>query len=212
MTPKTGKYASCTTKRVTKGCRKMNPVRLTLFLSIASIALSFAGSAAAQNAKLSDAAAPIANPVSTVVKQQLTRYSRIMVAAAETMPAEKYNFKPSPEMNSFAHLTVHITDGNVDLCSKISGVPAPEIKVADTDPKEKLVAGLKSSFDFCSTALANVDDSKLSDPMSLFGGRFQTSRAGALIALSDEFNDHYSTQAVYLRLNGILPPTAQPKK
>jgi hypothetical protein len=190
----------------------MKPARFTLLLSIA---LTLAFAAHAQNAKPSDApaaTATVANPVSTVVKQQLTRFSKIMVAAAEAMPAEKYNFKPSPEMNSFAHLTNHISEGNTELCSKISGTPAPDSKLADTDSKDKLVAGLKASFDFCSTALANADDSKLSDPMSLFGGHFQTTRAGALIALSDEFFDHYSTQAVYLRLNGILPPTAQPKK
>jgi len=32
----------------------------------------------------------------------------------------------------------------------------------------------------------------------------------ALIGLSDGWNDHYGAEAIYLRLNGILPPTAQP--
>jgi len=155
---------------------------------------------------------PVANPVSSFVKQQLTRYNKNMVAAAEAMPAEKYNFKPTPEMNTFAHLTMHIAEGNDALCAQISGTPAPASgKLADDDPKDKLVAGLKASFDFCATALANVDDSKLGEPMILFG-RVPSSRAGALIALSNGFADHYGAQAVYLRLSGILPPTAQPKK
>jgi hypothetical protein len=96
------------------------------------------------------------------------------------------------------------------LCAKISGATAPDVKLTDADSKDKLVAGLKDSFDFCSTSLANVDDSKLSDPMS--AGPFQTSRAGALILLSDEWFDHYAALATNLRLNGILPPSAQPKK
>jgi hypothetical protein len=154
---------------------------------------------------------PVANPVSSFVKQQLARFNKTMVAAAEAMPAEKYSFKPTPEMNTFAHLTIHIAEGNNSLCSKISGTPAPTEKLKDDDPKDKLVAGLKSSFDFCNTALANVDDSKLSDPIVLFGS-FSSSRAGALIALSMGFADHYGAQAIYLRLNGILPPSAQPKK
>jgi hypothetical protein len=45
--------------------------------------------------------------------------------------------------------------------------------------------------------------------MVLFGNR-PSSRAAALIALSDGWNDHYGAEAIYLRLNGILPPTAQP--
>jgi hypothetical protein len=156
-----------------------------------------------------DTSAPIANPVSTTVKSQLTRFSKNMVAAAESMPAEKYGFKPSPEMNSFGHLVMHIVQSNNLLCSKISGTAAPDTKLADTDGKDKLVAGLKASFDFCGTALANVDDSKLGESMILFGNR-PASRAAALIALSDGWNDHYGAQAIYLRLNGILPPTAQP--
>jgi uncharacterized damage-inducible protein DinB len=155
---------------------------------------------------------PVANPVSSFVKQQVTRFNKNMVAAAEAMPAEKYSFKPTLEMNTFAHLTMHIAEGNNALCSQISGTPAPTSeKLAETDPKDKLVAGLKASFDFCATALANVDDSKLTEPMLLFG-RVPSSRAGALIALGMGFADHYGQEAIYLRLSGILPPTAPPKK
>jgi hypothetical protein len=156
-----------------------------------------------------ESSAPVANPVSATVKSQLTRFSKNMVAAAESMPAEKYGFKPTAEMNTFGHLVMHITQSNNLLCSKISGAAAPDAKLAESDGKDKLVAGLKASFDFCSTALANVDDSKLGESMVLFGNR-PASRAAALIALSDGWNDHYGAEAIYLRLNGILPPTAQP--
>jgi len=152
---------------------------------------------------------PVVNPVSGAVKNQLPRFSKNMVAAAEAMPAEKYNFKPTPEMNSFAHLVMHIAQSNNGLCSKISDTPTPDAKMADTDPKDKLVASLKASFDYCSSALEKVDDSKLGDQMMLFGNR-PFSRAAVLIILSDDWYDHYGAQATYLRLNGILPPTAQP--
>jgi DinB superfamily len=197
---------------------KMNCVR---FVLLASIALSTVTTTRAQKDETKPltttnapqaSTAPVANPVSSFVKQQLTRYNKNMVAAAEAMPAEKYNFKPTPEMNTFAHLTMHIAEGNNALCAQVSGAPAPTSeKLAEDNPKDKLIAGLKASFDFCATALANVDDSKLSEPMLLFG-RVPSSRAGALIALSMGFADHYGAQAIYLRLSGILPPTAQPKK
>lgn len=154
---------------------------------------------------------PVTNPVSGAVKNQLPRFQKNMVAAAEAMPAEKYNFKPTPEMNSFAHLVMHIAQSNNGLCSKISDTAPPDAKLADTDPKDKLVAGLRASFEYCSSALDKVDDSKLGDQMMLFGNRPFT-RAAVLIILSDDWYDHYGAQAVYLRLNGILPPTAQPPK
>jgi uncharacterized damage-inducible protein DinB len=190
----------------------MKRARFTLLVLIA---LSLVGAANAQEAKppaeTPAGTEPVANPVSSTVKQQLTRFNKIMVAAAEAMPPEKYNFKPTPEMNTFAHLTMHITQSNTLLCAKISGAAASDAgKLADTDTKDKLVAALKASFDFCATALANVDDSHLGDPLVLFGNR-PSSRAGALIGLSDTWNDHYGAQAIYLRLAGILPPTAQPK-
>ena len=151
---------------------------------------------------------PVANPVTTTVKGQLTRYEKNMVGAAELMPAEKYGFKPTPEMNSFGHVVMHIAQSNYGLCAKISGQTAPEFKLTDADGKDKLVAALKASFEYCSTALAGVDDSKLSEPMTVFNRPL--SRAALLIILSDDWYDHYAGQAIYLRLNGILPPTAQP--
>jgi hypothetical protein len=33
-----------------------------------------------------------------------------------------------------------------------------------------------------------------------------------MVTLAVDWADHYSTAASYLRLNGILPPSAQPKK
>jgi hypothetical protein len=153
----------------------------------------------------------VANPVSTFVKAGVGRYEKNMVAAAEAMPADKYGYKPTPEMNSFGHLIMHIAESNNTLCAKISGKPEPDVKYMDSDPKDKLVATLKDSFAFCSSALANVDDSKLGEQFIFFGNR-PISRGGALVALAGSWTDHYATQAIYLRLNGILPPTAQPKK
>jgi hypothetical protein len=154
-------------------------------------------------------AQPVANPVSSNIKQQLAHFSKIMVAAADSMPADKFNYSPTPQQMTFAHLTAHIATSNTFLCSKISGTPAPDLKLADTDPKDQLVAGLKASFDYCTTALAAVDDSKLGQPIMLFGNHPNTI-AGAMISITNDWADHYSTQAGYLRLNGILPPTAQP--
>src|SRR5579885_3256021 len=159
----------------------------------------------------SASAAPAANPVSATVKGQLPRSEKNMVGAAEAMPADRYGYKPAPDMNSFGHLVMHSAQSNNLLCSKLSGMAAPEVKIADTDGKEKLVDALKASFQYCSAALANVDDSKLGEPLVLFGNRPGT-HAAALIALSNGWSDHYGAMATYLRLNGILPPSAQARK
>src|SRR5439155_22897934 len=104
---------------------------------------------------------PVANPVSGFVKAGVARYEKTMVAAAEAMPMEKYAFKPSPEMNSFGHLMMHIAQSNNTFCSKISGQAAPDVKIAETESKDKLVAAVKDPFAFCTTALAKVDESEV---------------------------------------------------
>ena len=153
------------------------------------------------------------NPVTSTVKEILPRQQKNLVAAAEAMPADKYSYKPTEQQMTYGHLILHIIESNNLFCSKVADVPEPKPPVAlkETDGKDKLVTALKASFDFCTTALAKVDDSKLSDEIELFGGR-KGSRAFGLIALTNSWADHYSSAAIYLRLNGVLPPTAQPKK
>jgi hypothetical protein len=113
---------------------------------------------------------------------------------------------------TFAHLVVHIIGFNNSFCSKAADVPAPKVEEAkETDPKDKLLAAATASYDFCNDALGKMDDSKLGDSIELFGGR-QAPRAMADLILSGGWADHYAAAAQYLRLNGILPPSAQPKK
>ncbi len=153
------------------------------------------------------------NPVTSVVKEILPRQEKNLVAAVEEMPANKFDYKPTEQQMTFSHLVLHIIGSNNHLCSTIGDVP--EVKAAvplkESDGKDKLIAALKASFEFCTTALGKVDDSKLGDEVELFGGR-KGPRAFALIALTNDWADHYSSAAMYLRLNGLLPPTAQGKK
>jgi hypothetical protein len=157
----------------------------------------------------SQASAPEANPVSNTVRKILDRESKIMVAAVDEMPADKFSFRPTPAQITFGHLVMHMAGSNNTLCSAISGIAAPaQEKLDEADPKDKLVTALKNSFDFCTQALSKVDDSNLGEQVKFFGGR-TVSRAAAMIALTNDFYDHYSGAAMYLRLNGLLPPTAQ---
>jgi hypothetical protein len=154
---------------------------------------------------------PVKNPVTTVLKTILPSRQKNTLAAVDAMPADKYSYKPTPDQMSFAHLVMHIAQSNNALCAKVADVPEPKVEeLKETDSKDKLVAAVRASFDFCNTALANVDDSKLGDVVDL--GRTQGPRAMAVFFLAGGWADHYGAAAMYLRLNGILPPTAQPAK
>ncbi len=173
-----------------------------------TIAILFFCAPALAQQSVAPAAAPQANPISSHLRDDVADNAKNMVAAADEMPADKYNFSPTPQQMTFAHLIVHAVRLNYGMCSTISGQAKPDVKVAEADGKDKLAAALKTSFDYCTTALANVDDSKLGDSLPFFGGR-TISRGGMMMTLSAEFADHYSMAAMYLRLNGLLPPTAK---
>jgi uncharacterized damage-inducible protein DinB len=153
--------------------------------------------------------AQMKNPVSTALRDILPGRQKNTVAAVEAMPADKFNYKPTADQMTFGHLVVHMAETNYLLCSKAAAVPAPkDEEVKDTDSKDKLVAALKASFDFCSDALAKMDDSKLVETTEGFGGK-QVTRAWISLILAGTWADHYAETAMYLRLNGLLPPTAK---
>jgi DinB superfamily len=152
------------------------------------------------------------SPVSDVLRQMLDGREKNTVGAFEAMPADKFGYKPTPEQMTFGHLAAHIVSGNYFFCSNAGDVPRPKTEeLKDTDPKDKLVAAMKASFEFCHTALAKADDSKLNDNITWFDNKPRP-RAWAFVALGSSWADHYGMAAMYLRLNGLLPPSAQPQE
>jgi uncharacterized damage-inducible protein DinB len=155
------------------------------------------------------AAAQTKNPVATALRETLTGRQKPTIEAIEAMPADKFSYKPSADQMTFGHLVAHMIESNNSFCSKAAAVAAPKVDEAkDSDGKDKLVAALKASFDFCATALEKMDDSKLAEMTEGFGGH-QFSRARFALILAGSWADHYAEAAMYLRLNGMTPPTAK---
>jgi uncharacterized damage-inducible protein DinB len=152
------------------------------------------------------------SPVADALRSTEQRAATNLVAAAEEMPPGKYGFKPTPAQMTFGDVIAHLSEGNDFLCSSISGGAAPKrSELTGKASKQKLVAALKEAFQFCDAALAKVDDSKLSDMVPFFGGR-EVTRAKMMFAAAQDWADHYSQLANYLRLNDLLPPTAKQKE
>ena len=157
------------------------------------------------------AQAPATNAVTTTAQRLLERFTRNLMGTAQVMPADKYGYSPTPAEMAFGATIGHIAEVNNFSCSKFADVPMPQTKTSESDSKEKLIAALKESFDYCKQTMDKLDDAKLEEPITFFGGR-QATRAAAVFELLDDLSDHYASLSVYLRLNGLLPPSAQPKK
>ncbi|HTZ47654.1 MAG TPA: DinB family protein [Verrucomicrobiae bacterium] len=149
------------------------------------------------------------NPVSSALRDFLPGREKNTVAAVEAMPADKFNFRPTPDQMTFGHLVAHMIESNYLFCSKAAGTVAPKTDgVTDSDPKEKLVAALQGSFAFCSESLGKLEDAKLGESTEGFGGKTVT-RGWFGLVLASSWADHYAEAAMYLRLNGVAPPTAK---
>jgi uncharacterized damage-inducible protein DinB len=191
----------------------MKKIMITFAFMCVSVAAAQAQTTAAPSAAAASpqSVAPVKNPVTTVLRTILPSRQKNILAAIDAMPAEKFSYKPTPDQMSFAHLVMHIAESNNSMCAKIADIAAPKVEeLKETDSKDKLLTAARASFDYCTSALANVDDSKLGDNLDF--GRVQGPRAMAVFFLAGGWSDHYGAAAMYLRLNGILPPTAQPKK
>ena len=149
-----------------------------------------------------------ANPVASAFRDYAKDEAKNLMEAAEDFPAAKYGFKPTPPQMSFGDIVVHLSEGNDYLCGAIGGMKAPtRTKVTTKDKKAVLVARLRETFAFCDQALAKLDDSNLTESLPFFGRNM--SRAAIMTLTTADYADHYSQAAIYLRLNGKLPPTAK---
>jgi len=150
-----------------------------------------------------------ANPVADAFRENARDAAKNLIAAAEEFPADKLGFKPTPAQMSVADIIVHLSQGNDYLCGSIGGVKAPtRTKVAAADSRDAILARLRETFAFCDQALAPLTDANLAEQLPFFGGR-KMSRAAVMTLTTGDWADHYSQYAIYLRLNGMLPPTAK---
>jgi hypothetical protein len=151
----------------------------------------------------------VPNPVVASATEIFQRQSGYIVAAAEQMPADKYGYHPTPDQWTYGKIVSHVIQANFGVCGMLSGDgPGKGPTVTDTTPKDQLVPVLKQSFETCQKALEGLQDSSLGGTITYFRGA-KKPRARALIELTDDLEDHYSQMASYLRLNGMLPPSAK---
>jgi hypothetical protein len=140
--------------------------------------------------------------IATFLRTLLNQRSEELARAAAEMPADKYDFQAAPDNITFGYLVLHIADGNYIFCSYIGGVTAPDLpQLSERDSKEKLMERMKSSFDFCATAVASLDDSHMSETLTISDTKL--SRAMAVLALTGSWVTHYEVQQRYLQLNGL---------
>src|SRR5689334_11783209 len=134
-------------------------------------------------------------------------YGSRLVDAFDSIPAAKYDYRPTPAQQTVGYIAQHLEDANYGLCGRLSDRKAPSTakdSLADTVkarwPKDTLVARLRASLRFCDDVIEHVPQVN------------SAAIASTLIGFETDLAEHYSQLAVYMRLLGLVPPSALPPK
>jgi len=127
---------------------------------------------------------------------------------AEAIPAEKYTWRPSPDVRSFAEVFLHVSAANYNLY-KLVGTPPPagvELKGLEksTTDKAKVVATLKDSYAHAKQAIKAMPDADLEKSMDWFGGK--NTERGILLFIVRHGSEHLGQSIAYARFTGVVPP------
>ncbi len=127
---------------------------------------------------------------------------------AEAIPADKYNWRPSPDVRSFAEVFLHVSAANYNLY-KLVGTPPPaalDVKNLEksTTDKAKVIATLKDSFAHAKTAIKAMPDADLDKNLDWFGGK--NTERGILLFIVRHAAEHLGQSIAYARFIGVVPP------
>lgn len=127
---------------------------------------------------------------------------------AEAIPADKYTWRPAPDVRSFAEVFLHVSAANYNLY-KLVGTPPPDgfnVNGFDksTTDKAKVIATLKDSFAHAKKAITAMPDANLEKSLDWFGGK--NTQRGILLFIVRHAAEHLGQSIAYARSVGIVPP------
>ena len=127
------------------------------------------------------------------------------IKVAQEMPAEHYEFKPTPEMRAFGALMIHLGGANTRYFARIAG-QAPPLKDPPTADKETVQKFLAETFDWCAAILGKMTEE---DMAKSYPGTGKQPPMGGRDLVMNGFihtSHHRGYGEVYLRLKGVPPP------
>jgi hypothetical protein len=140
-----------------------------------------------------------------------------MMRLAEAMPEDKFGFKATPPQRSWGEQILHVAGGNVFLMRFLNGkTPAPAVNTSDlvvfglkASTKAEYLKALSDSFDYGESVLKEFSDAALSETVTGPPWMGPSTRVRMIYDAISHCQDIYGQMAVYLRLNGIVPPASR---
>ena len=147
-------------------------------------------------------------------------YGGWLLLAFDSIPASHYGFHPTPVQQSIGFIAQHLENANYELCSIFgakrhvrSAKDALPDSVKALWPKDTLIARVRASLEFCAAAIQSLSDAQLADTMTADtpSGPQRVLRARYPILLVTDLAEHYAQVSGYMRILGLVPPSALPQ-
>ena len=140
--------------------------------------------------------------------EEIAYYEKRYTSLAETMPAEKYTWRPAEGVRSVGEVFTHIVGANYGVARSL-GTPPPagiDFKsiMALAADKPKIIQALKDSFAHFRNAVIALKEEDADKPQKMFNR--QTTLRGSFIAITGHFGEHLGQSIAYARVNGVVPP------
>ena len=146
------------------------------------------------------AMAPVVKNVWKVGKAYLMEF-------AKAMPDDKYAFKPTEEVFSYAEQLLHLAGTNYWCFSTLKGEKNPvseEALKAEGKSKEEVIKALEESFAYGDAYVEALTEAKVNEEATM--GRAKMPIWKVILFCAEHITHHRGQAVVYLRLNGIVPP------
>ena len=161
---------------------------------------------------------PAPKPVPSASEAVLAQWNDIgrkLIAMAEDFPEDKYDFKPTPAVQSFAQRLIHAAHANQFFINGVLGEKPP----AEEDPKRgefknkaEVVTFVKKSFTDGAAAIKGKGDKGMSDLVVDPFSNQQTRISDFAYGFVEHSGEIYGQLSVYYRSAGLVPPESRPKK
>jgi len=163
--------------------------------------------------------------VTSVLERNLKNLEDDVVPAADAMPEDKYNFKPTNDLikgseftgvKTYADQVKHIAVTNELVTACLNGQPQPvpdaeaDLGPAKLTSKADIMQYLKDSFAHAHEAFAKINKANIDGQVRNPFGKGTRPRLGLTIIILGHTQDHYGQMVEYLRMNGIIPPASRP--
>lgn len=135
-----------------------------------------------------------------------TELKPVMLAIAAAMPEDKFTYKSTPAQRDYGQQIMHVATGNMMYLRFLGGTAAPPAFNRTATSKADILQALATSFDFGEALLREQSDQSITQIVQTNAFLGPSSKARVIYFLIGHTWDIYGQMAVYLRLNGIVPP------